>query len=200
MKTEEGAPFHFGSLSGKICPISGSPKAPKIASTTQWSSTSPTPKWTKYTRIIQYPLQNSSKSPPKKKRKNWKTWLIFTIRMSLTTSIMRNIDAPNNQRVPMLKPMEIEPVTNPERQRLGASGWWRGLRRLGYGGRNCWNWETGVFGGEIELRKRVRERWVGERKLGFAFEFGGSERGCVECSCHCRHWLLDSAVRLLEPC
>ena len=35
MKTEDGAPFHLGSLSGKIWPISGRPKAPKIASTTQ---------------------------------------------------------------------------------------------------------------------------------------------------------------------
>jgi hypothetical protein len=43
MKTEDGAPFHLGSLSGNICPISGSPKAPKIASTTQCSNTSPAP-------------------------------------------------------------------------------------------------------------------------------------------------------------
>ena len=41
MKTDDGAPFHLGSESGKICPISGSPKAPNIASTTQWSKTSP---------------------------------------------------------------------------------------------------------------------------------------------------------------
>lgn len=41
MKTDDGAPFHLGSESGKICPISGSPKAPKIASTTQCSRTSP---------------------------------------------------------------------------------------------------------------------------------------------------------------
>jgi hypothetical protein len=43
MKTEDGAPFHLGSLSGNICPITGSPKAPKIASTTQCSNTSPAP-------------------------------------------------------------------------------------------------------------------------------------------------------------
>ena len=41
MKTDDAAPFHLGSESGKICPISGSPKAPKIASTTQCSRTSP---------------------------------------------------------------------------------------------------------------------------------------------------------------
>lgn len=41
MKREDAAPFHLGSESGNICPISGSPKAPKIASTTQWSNTSP---------------------------------------------------------------------------------------------------------------------------------------------------------------
>lgn len=35
IKTDDGAPFHLGSLSGKIWPISGRPKAPKIASTTQ---------------------------------------------------------------------------------------------------------------------------------------------------------------------
>lgn len=41
-KTEEAAPFHLGSESGKIWPMSGRPNAPKIASTTQWSNTSPT--------------------------------------------------------------------------------------------------------------------------------------------------------------
>lgn len=41
MNTDDAAPFHLGSLSGKICPISGSPNAPNIASTTQCSNTSP---------------------------------------------------------------------------------------------------------------------------------------------------------------
>lgn len=50
MKTDDGAPFHFGSLSGNICPISGSPNAPNIASTTQCNSTSPANK--NYTSII----------------------------------------------------------------------------------------------------------------------------------------------------
>jgi hypothetical protein len=35
IKTDEGAPFHLGSESGNICPISGSPRAPNTASTTQ---------------------------------------------------------------------------------------------------------------------------------------------------------------------
>ena len=40
--TDETAPRHLGSLSGKSWPMSGSPNAPRIASTTQCRSTSPT--------------------------------------------------------------------------------------------------------------------------------------------------------------
>ena len=40
-KKNDGAPFYLGFESGKICPISRSPKAPKMASTTQRSGTSP---------------------------------------------------------------------------------------------------------------------------------------------------------------
>ena len=41
MKMSDDAPFHLGSLSGKICPMSGNPRAPSTASTTQCNSTSP---------------------------------------------------------------------------------------------------------------------------------------------------------------
>lgn len=51
-KTEETAPFHLGSLSGKSWPMSGRPKAPKMASTTQCSSTSPAKKKQIYLRMI----------------------------------------------------------------------------------------------------------------------------------------------------
>jgi hypothetical protein len=39
--TEEAAPFHLGSLSGKSCPMSGRLSAPRMASTIQCISTSP---------------------------------------------------------------------------------------------------------------------------------------------------------------
>lgn len=41
----------------------------------------------------------------------------FTIWMSFASSIMRDVDPPNNQREAWLQSMKIEPMTDPERKR-----------------------------------------------------------------------------------
>ena len=45
-----------------------------------------------------------------------------TIRMSLTASIMRNINPTNDQRVARLQPMQVEAMAHSKRQRLGSFG------------------------------------------------------------------------------
>ena len=91
MKMSDDAPFHLGSLSGKICPMSGNPRAPSTASTTQCNSTSP---------IVSHPSHICA------------VHTLHTIRMRLTSFGVWNIDATDDEGIAFCQTMQIESMSN----------------------------------------------------------------------------------------
>lgn len=54
--------------------------------------------------------------------------------MSLAASIVRDVDAADDQRVAGLQPVQVEPVPDPERKGLGGCGGGRSLVDIDCGG------------------------------------------------------------------
>lgn len=118
--------------------------------------------------------------------------------MSLTASLVGYIDPADDQRIPRLQPMEVEPVPDPKRKGLWGRGGDRGLVDVeggGCGGRyggsgRCSQGQSrpgpfivGISGGDdAGARDGVRERRDRDRVLR---KGGGGIQRC--CCCH-SHW------------
>lgn len=118
--------------------------------------------------------------------------------MSLAASLVGYIDPADDQRIPRLQPVEVEPVPDPKRKGLWGRGGDRGLVDVEGGGRGgrygssgrCSPGQSrrgpftvGISGGDdAGSRDGVRERRDGDRVLR---KGGGGIQRC--CCCH-SHW------------